>query len=239
VNELLSRIIEAHGGFERWKGFNRLQATIVFDGTLWGMKNLAQDQDPREATIWLHQQRCTLVPFGDPDWYSDFTPGRVVIFGRDGTIVADRDDPRASFAGHDKKTPWDPLDLAYVEGYALWTYLTTPFLLAMEGVEVSEVEPRTEAGETWRVLRANFPETIATHSAVQDFFFGADLRLRRHDYRIDVAGGFEAAHLVHDYVEADGILLPTRRRVYLRGPDSRAAPYPLLVSIDIRNIRFS
>jgi len=67
VNELLSSIIEAHGGFERWRGLERLQATIVFDGTLWGMKNLAQDQDPREATIWLQQQRCTLVPFGDPD----------------------------------------------------------------------------------------------------------------------------------------------------------------------------
>jgi hypothetical protein len=239
VNELLSRIIEAHGGFDRWKGFSRLQATIVFDGTLWGMKNLAQDQDPREGTVWLHEQRCKLVPFGDPDWYSDFTPGRVVIFGRDDTIIADRDNPRASFAGHDRKTPWDPLDLAYVEGYALWTYLNTPFLLAMEGVEVSEVESRSEAGETWRVLRARFPETIATHSAVQDFFFGEDLRLRRHDYTMDVAGGFEAAQLVHDYVEADGILLPTRRRVYLRGPDSRPAPYPLLVSIDIRDLRFS
>jgi hypothetical protein len=46
-------------------------------------------------------------------------------------------------------------------------------------------------------------------------------------------------HLVHDYVEADGILLPTRRRVYLRGPDSRPTPYPLLVAIDIRDLRFS
>jgi hypothetical protein len=238
VNELLSSIVEAHGGFDRWKGFNKLQATVVIDGTLWGMKNLAQDQDPREATVWLHQQRCMLKPFGDPDWHSDFTPGRVVIFGRDGSLVADRDDPRASFVGHTKQTPWDPLDLAYFESYALWTYLNTPFLLTMAGVEVLEVDSRAEAGETWRVLRARFPAEIATHCAVQDFFFGADLRLRRHDYRMDVAG-FDAVHLVHDYVEADGILLPTRRRVYLRGPDSRPTPYPLLVAIDIRDLRFS
>jgi hypothetical protein len=238
VDELLSNIVEAHGGFDRWKGFNILQATVVIDGTLWGMKNLAQDQDPREATVWLHQQRCTLKPFGDPDWLSDFTPSRIAIFGRDGSLVADRDSPRASFAGHTKQTPWDPLDLAYFESYALWTYLNTPFLLMTAGVEVSEVDSRTEAGETWRVLRARFPAEIATHCAVQDFFFGADLRLRRHDYRMDVAG-FDAVHLVHDYVEADGILLPTRRRVYLRGPDSRPTPYPLLVAIDIRDLRFS
>jgi len=38
-------------------------------------------------------------------------------------------------------TPWDPLQRAYFNGYALWTYLTTPFLLAMNGVGVEEIEP--------------------------------------------------------------------------------------------------
>ena len=33
-------------------------------------------------------------------------------------------------------TPWDPLHRAYFNGEALWTYLTTPFLLAMDGVRV-------------------------------------------------------------------------------------------------------
>jgi hypothetical protein len=239
VNELLYKTIEAHGGFKRWTEFKKLRATIVTNGALWGMKSLSQDREPREVTVWLDQQRCTLGSFGDPDWHCDFTPDRIVIFKSDGTLVADRDDPRASFSGHDKQTPWDPLHLAYFDGYALWTYLSTPFLLTMEGVEVSEVGSWCESGETWRVLRACFPGTIATHSAVQDFFFGDDLRLRRHDYRMDVAGGFDAAHLVYDYIEVDGIRLPTRRRAYLRGPDLRPAPYPLMVSIDISNVRFS
>jgi hypothetical protein len=34
-----------------------------------------------------------------------------------------------------------------------------------------------EGGETWRVLRARFPGSIATHSALQNFFFGDDLLL--------------------------------------------------------------
>jgi hypothetical protein len=239
MNELLKNVMEAHDKFGRWPGFKKLHATIVTDGALWGMKGLLQDQEPRKATVWLDQQHCTLSPFGDADWHCDFTPARVVIFKSDGTVVAERGNPRESFAGHDKQTPWDPLHLAYFDGYALWTYLSTPFLLMMECVEVSEVDPWNESGETWRVLRACFPKTIATHSAVQDFYFGSDFRLRRHDYRMDLAGGFVSAHLVYNYIEADGIVIPTRRRAYVRGSDLRPISSPVMVSIDVSKVWFS
>ncbi len=136
-------------------------------------------------------------------------------------------------------TPWDPLHRAYFNGEALWTYLTTPFLLGMDGVEVEEAEPWVEAGETWRVLRARFPGSIETHSRVQDFFFGPDLLLRRHDYNVNIAGGFAAAQLTSDYIEASGLRLPTRRRAYIRGPDRRPVPEMLMVSIDIGEASFS
>jgi hypothetical protein len=239
VNELLASIVEAHGGLDHWRGLDRVEATIVTDGALWGMKNLTQDQDPRRMTVSLHDERSSVEPFGDPDWHTEFTPARIAILRSDGTVVAEREDPLTSFAGHEMTTPWDPLHRAYFNGYALWTYLTTPFLLTMEGVQVTEVEPWSEGGKTWRVLRARFPGSIATHSVVQDFFFGDDLLLRRHDYSVDVAGGFEAAQLVYDYIEADGIRLPSRRRAYTRGADSRPKLDPLMVSIDISKVRFS
>ena len=34
------------------------------------------------------------------------------------------------------------------------------------------------------MLRAYFPGLIETHSLIQDFFFGEDLMLRRHDYSV-------------------------------------------------------
>ena len=238
MNGLLADVIEAHGGSVRWNSFNKVSATIVCDGALWGMKSLDWDLDPRQLTVWLRRQRSTLVPFGDPDWYFDFAPGRVAILNSDGTIVADRDRPRESFAGHDRRTAWDPMHLVYFEGYALWTMLNTPFLLATPGVEVSEVEPWIEHGETWRILRARFSDAIATHTAVQDFFFGDDLLLRRHDYRIDVAGGLDVAHLVFGHIEADGIRLPMKHRAYARGLDRRFQPVPLLMSVDLSNVRF-
>jgi hypothetical protein len=239
MTELLAKVIEAHGGLERWNGFSKVEATIVTDGALWGMKNLTQDQDPRRMTVWLHEERSSVAPFGDPDWHTDFTPGRIAILKSDNAVVAERNNPRASFAGHGLQTPWDPLHRAYFNGSALWTYLTTPFLLTIEGVQVDEIEAWTEADESWRVLRAHFPDTIATHNTVQDFFFGEDLLLRRHDYNVDVAGGFGAAQLVSDYIEVDGLRLPSKRRAYRRGPDRSPHFDPLMVSIDISDVRFS
>jgi hypothetical protein len=239
MNELLASIVEAHGGLDRWRRFNRVEATIVTGGAFWGMKNLTQDQDPRRMTVSLHEERASVAPFGDPDWHTEFTPDRIAILRGDGTVVAERHDPRTSFAGHEMTTPWDPLHRAYFNGYALWTYLTTPFLLTMDGVQVTEGEPWKEGRETWRVLHARFPGSIATHSALQDFFFGDDLLLRRHDYNVDVAGGFDGAQLVYDYIEADGIRLPSRRRAYTRGSDFRPRLDPLMVSIDVSDVRFS
>jgi len=74
------------------------------------------------------------------------------------------------------------LHRAYFNGYALWTYLTTPFLLAMGGGQAEETEPWREGSALRRVMRAYFPGSIETHSLVQDFFFGEDLMLRRYDY---------------------------------------------------------
>ena len=108
----------------------------------------------------------------------------------------------------------------------------------MGGVRVEEIEPSQEGAETWRVLRAEFPGSIETHSLIQEFFFDRDLQLRRHDYSVNIAGGFPAAQLTSDYVVADGIHLPTKRRAYTRGPDRRPIKEMLMVSIDISEVRF-
>ena len=106
-------------------------------------------------------------------------------------------------------------------------------------VFVEETEPWSEGNETWRVLRAHFPGSIETHSLVQDFFFGDDLMLRRHDYSVNIAGGFKAAQLTSNYLTADGIQLPTKRRAYTRGPDRRPILEMLMVSIDVSDVRFT
>ncbi len=239
MSELLTMVIEAHGGLKRWNEYQRVDATIVSGGGFFALKGIPQDSDPRRMTVWLHEERSSVLPYGAADQRSMFTPERIAIEKLDGRVIAERYAPTDSFAGHQMNTPWDALHRAYFNGEALWTYLTTPFLLVMDGVHVEEIDPWREGSETWRVLRARFPGTIETHSVIQDFFFGEDLMLRRHDYNVNIAGGFAAAQLTSEYTEADGIRLPTRRRAYTRGPDRRPVLEMLMVSIDLSEVKFS
>jgi hypothetical protein len=65
------------------------------------------------------------------------------------------------------------------------------------------------------------------------------MMLRRHDYSVNVAGGFPAAQLTTAYIEADGIRLPSIRRAYTRGPDRRPITDMLMVSIDFSEVTFT
>jgi hypothetical protein len=239
MNDLLARAIAAHGGMEHWLSLKCAAVTLVSGGQLWANKGVNQDDAPRKLTVSLHEEKTSLVPFGRPDWRMTFTPDRVAIQSLAGAIIAERGDPRASFAGHVMDTPWDPLDRAYFNGYTLWTYLTTPFLLVMPGFELTEIKPWREGNEIWHGLRAKFPPHVASHSPEQDFYFGDDFLLRRHDYHLDIVGGVAAAQYVYDIAEADGIRLPTRRRAYLRDEQLQPILAQLLVSIDFSDIRFS
>jgi hypothetical protein len=238
VADLLSEVLRAHGGLDHWHQLARVEATIVTGGDLWAIKGQPQDPLPRRMSAALHNEWASVTPFGADDQKTDFTPERVAIEKLDGTVVSERHNPRVSFDGHEFATPWDPLQRAYFNGYALWSYLTTPFLLTLEGVSVHEIAPVTEDGHTWRGLQAEFPPDIATHSSLQEFYFGDDYLLRRHDYRVEVAGGFPAVQYVDDIVLADGIKLPSKRRAYRADGDGNAIIDQLMVAIDLSDISF-
>jgi hypothetical protein len=238
LNKLLGRILDAHGGLRRWDELEMVVATIVTGGSFWDQKGVPQDPAPRQMSVWLHAERASIYPFGAPDQRTSYTPHRLAVETLDGTVVREVTDPKSVFEGA-QETQWDPMHRAFFNGYALWTYLTTPFVLAFDGVEVDEIEPWREEGATWRVLRARFPNSIDTHSEIQLFYFGDDLLLRRHDYNLGSAGGFDAAQLVFDYLMVDGIRLPTKRRAYKRGADMQPIQDPLMVSIDISKPRYT
>ncbi|MEV4602814.1 hypothetical protein AB0K15_36140 [Amycolatopsis sp. NPDC049253] len=94
-------------------------------------------------------------------------------------------------------------------------------------------------GTLVRGLRVEFPDDITTHSKVQTFYFDADGLIRRHDYDAEVVAGGPAAHYSSEHREVDGIVVPTKRRVYPAGEDGKPVPEPLLVSIDLSEIKFA
>jgi hypothetical protein len=235
---LARETIDAHGGLERWRQFAYVSARLRAGGLLWTLKHQQGVLDDATVRVALDRQWASHTPFPTADLRTSFEPHRVAIETVDGRVVDERTHPRDSFAGHTLDTPWDRLQLAYFAGYAMWTYLTIPFLLAMDGVAAEEIEPRRENGERWRGLRVTLPDRIASHTRVQTFYFGSDGLLRRHDYDADVLGGSPVAHYVHGYRDFSGIAVPTRRFVFPRTPEGSALSAPLVVSIDLSEIEF-
>lgn len=239
MDGLVQLTIDAHGGFERWRRFEYVSAHLRCGGVLWALKHQQGVLDDVNVRVALRREWASHSPFLKPNRRTSFEPHRIAIEATDGRIVEERLQPRESFVGHGVDTPWDPLQLAYFAGYAMWTYLTTPFLFAMDGVATEELQPWHENGEVWRRLKVTFPQSIATHSTVQTFYFGSDGLLRRHDYDVDVQGGTPAAHYVHDYQEFSAISVPTKRRVLGRRPDGTPVPDPSIVTIDVSEVEFA
>ena len=169
-----------------------------------------------------------------------FERGEARIERDDGEVLASRSDPRAAFFGASglrRNLRWDPLDSAYFAGYAMWNYLTTPYLLTSDGLEVSEGGAWEEGGERWRRLDARFPRSIATHSGTQTFYFDAHCCLKRHDYIAEVIGGWaRVAHYCADHVQAGGLMFPTRRWVRPVRPGNRSLPFPTMVSLQLTDL---
>jgi hypothetical protein len=235
---LLQKVLEAHG-LDRWNRFEKVQATIVTGGQLFGMKGTPQDSTPRRMTAATRRQWASVTPYSADDQRTDFTASRIAIEKLDGTVVKVRLHPAEHAEGKAVDAPWDALDRAYFNGYALWTYLTTPFHFAMPGFAVEEINPWEEAAESWRGLRVTYPPNIASHSRKQDFYFGPDFLLRRHDYHVEASGGFAAAQYVFDPVTVEGITFPTKRRAYMRDEEYQPMRDRLMVSIDLSDIALS
>jgi hypothetical protein len=238
MNDLLHRAVAAHGGLDRFNQFKTVSASLVNGGTLWSVKGQAGVLRTH-VTVDLHQEHASFALSTLPNHRAVFTPQRVTVETNEGVVVAERANPRAAFAGHTLQTPWDNLDRFYFSGYAMWTYLTVPFSLTWAGFEVAEIEPWQEQNETWRRLKVTFPPSIASHSTEQTFSFGADGLLRRHDYELEIAGNTPAAHYVSDYQDVSGIMLPTKRRVFIRQPDNTPVLDSVVISIDLSDIRFA
>jgi hypothetical protein len=84
-----------------------------------------------------------------------------------------------------------------------------------------------------------FPADIHSHTRTQITHFGPDGLMRRHDYTVDILGGATGANYVSDYVDFQGIKMPTKRRIYAYDENMQKVPEPLLVSLDFGQLSFS
>jgi hypothetical protein len=235
MNDLLELAIKAHGGMDRWNTVASIQAAAGITGAIWyakGKPDVLKDVLVKADT---GSERLEMRFVGE-DKRSVFEPDRVVVERTDGASIETRDNPEASFEGQQQDTPWDDVHVAFFSGEALWTYLNTPFLYARPDFKTEEIESIEANGETWRRLKVTFPDTVKSHTREQISCFGADGLLRRHDYTVDILGGATGLNYASDYEDVDGIVVPTKRRVYAYEGNYQLVKEPLLVAIDFSNI---
>jgi hypothetical protein len=82
---------------ERWNRHEKVDATIVSGGGFFPLKGVPQDSNPRRMTVWLHEERSSVLPYGAPDQRTMFTSDRIAIEKLNGTLVAERYAPQGLF----------------------------------------------------------------------------------------------------------------------------------------------
>jgi len=235
MNDLLKLAVEAHGGMERWNKVKAVKVAASITGAIWHVKSKPDYLKNVVFETETLRERVTME-FPGQNKRSVFEPNRVEMQREDGTVIASRDDPERAFDGRARDTPWDDIHVAYFSGEAFYTYFNTPFLYTYVGFSSEEVQPIEMDGETWRRLKVTFPDWIKSHTKEQISCFGPDGLLRRHDYTVDILGGATGLNFASDYRNVDGILFPTKRRVYAYEGDYQIVKEPLLVDIDISEI---
>jgi hypothetical protein len=230
VPGLLEQAIDAHGGLEAFERKPQIRVHARSGGfALRSKRGTPGALADYEATIDARRPRTVIEGYPAPARRGIFEPDRVWVESHEGEVLAERHDPRARIRSPRRLLWWDHLDLLHFAGYALWNYFCTPFLFARPGFEVRELDERR--------LNVTFPSDIPTHSREQTFYFNEDGLLTRLDYTAEVFGQWaKGAHLCGEHRPYDGIVFPTRRRVYPRRRDGRTRPRPTLVWIDVDSV---
>lgn len=220
---------ERHGGWPAHARATTLALRLTaLGGAVPRLKGLGRKfPSPGAVDVRRHAGRVVFHDWPRPQQLGIYDNGRVAI-GLDPDARLDGPSHRRTFAGIARWRTWWPEDLLYFLGYSLVHYLSLPFSLRDQ--ELIEARRSSDGVELW----FRFPAGADTHSEVQGFYFDPSGRLCRHDYRAEIMGSiFNGAHLSEDYVETGGLLLATRRTVYLKAwhyPVRARLPIPVLTA---------
>jgi hypothetical protein len=240
MDELLSGVLQAHGGLDNWSRVATLTVKLELGGPFWAARGWPAGDEGQTVTLDAPREHIAFTPFPAPDRTSvfDMNPERVVIQTTAGDVVEERIEPRGAFPpNYDfATTRWDAIQVAYFASAAVWNYLTEPFGFTYPGVQTREIESWQEAGQTWRRLAATFPATNANHNADQVFYYDKNFMLRRMDYSPDVTGRPPIAHYTYDEKTFDGFVFPTRRLIHRHAADGIADQSFTPITINVHSV---
>jgi hypothetical protein len=241
MDTLLSLVVEAHGGLDRWSRVSAMLVRATVGGAFWERKGQPGILGDVTFEIDPRYQRVTIISFAGAGTAShyDAETDSILIETSDGKVLQESGDVRRSFDGFDRTSKWDTFQAAYFISYGMWNYMTEPFMLTYPGVEAHEIEPWEEDGQRWRRLHVLFPRTTTTHNSEQVFYYDESGMQHRMDYAPEVNGNVLVAQYQYEPKAFDGIVVPTRRVVRLRSEDGIADMSTGSILIDIHNVEYS
>jgi hypothetical protein len=224
------RAIAAYGGPDRWERAQRAEGKVTMSGLLFNLK-------------WRHLPAGSRIGVDLKRPFARLEPidrkGRIgVLDGLDvrledpkGGVLESRTEARRFFPYGRRAFYWDALDLTYFLGYAFWAYFALPVLLQRDDIAWTEIKDG--------LLEARFPGQLPRHSEIQRYYFdGKTGLLARNDYTADVFGRWaQAANIVQEHKEWEGIPFPSRRRVTRRENDGTYRPMPTMIGMEISEWR--
>jgi hypothetical protein len=238
ADELLERAIAAQGGSERFDSASEISVRLRCSGWALALKLKRGALADFTGTISTTEPRAVLAPYPKQGRRGVLERNSVRIESDGGEVLAERADPRAAIRSFRRNFWWDDLDLLYFATYALWGYMSAPFVFRRPGFEVDETEPWREDGEVWQGLQVRFPEDVPAHSREQRYYFDDRGLIRRNDYTAEVFGRWaKATHYCWDHEEFSGLVVPTRRKAMPRRRNGKPRRAIALVSIAIDDVR--
>jgi hypothetical protein len=217
-NPLLDRVIEAHGGLQRWHQVEAIQLSLNIFGPILITRFKSPWLSNITACIYTDKPYVSFHDFPEQGMTSIFDGYDVYIFDVNDHITMQRDFSLKANQQIKPRLRWDHLDLVYFLGYAVWNYICSPFMLNSDQFECFQGNDWLEGdGSRLATLHVTFPDNIPAHCKQQVFYFNDKGLLRRNDYTCNVISPVAiGAHYCNHHQTVEGLVFPTHRSVFPR-----------------------
>jgi len=227
------KVLEASGGAELWQNSKYLEAVVSVKGLAFTLKRRPIFEQAK-IVMEIGRPYSRLTPIGKNKNITGVLDGKDVrLEDAGGRIIAERKDARKYFPFGRRLFYWDDLDMSYFANYAFWNYFTFPSLLSNEEIIWKE----KEAG----ILEAIFPESIPTHSKIQEFYIDmVSGKLIKHHYTVDIMSKLaKVTNMVTKNDEVNGMNYPSARLVTPRSGSGKALKKPIMIDITVHSFKMT
>lgn len=227
---LVSQVLRAHGGLDRWDRISAFSAHVSLGGTLFPLDGAAREYVVEGET---GQPRLNLFCSSDATRHGVYRPDRVELRDSSNALLDALDRPIASLAGRPADRMFTELESVFLIGNLLWSAIMGPFVLAAPRVSALE-----SVSKGIRHLDVTLPPDLDPLCPHRRLRIREDGTLYRSDQDMPPLHPFPVAETLSAHLVFDGILVATLRRVRALGLDGDMARKSLL-DLEIFDVRFS